>query len=112
MDGQTTSITSPIIITVMLIIAVILGILIIGIALMAEYKIFKKAGQPGWAAFVPVYNYVILCRIAGLSMKDVMLSYFLPRYQGSILTENLGKAFGRSYVNQYMFFGSFYAILT
>jgi hypothetical protein len=29
------------------------------------YKVFKKAGRPGWAGFVPVYNAWVLFEIAG-----------------------------------------------
>ena len=29
------------------------------------YGSFKKAGQPGWAAFIPIYNYIIMLKIAG-----------------------------------------------
>jgi len=29
------------------------------------WKMFEKAGQPGWAALIPIYNLVVLCRIAG-----------------------------------------------
>lgn len=29
------------------------------------WKVFVKAGQPGWACLVPIYNYYILCKIAG-----------------------------------------------
>ena len=29
------------------------------------WKMFTKAGQPGWAAIVPVYNYIVFARIAG-----------------------------------------------
>ena len=28
------------------------------------WKVFTKAGQPGWAAIVPIYNYIIMCKIA------------------------------------------------
>lgn len=28
------------------------------------WKIFSKAGQPGWAAIVPIYNYIVLAKIA------------------------------------------------
>ena len=28
------------------------------------WKTFQKAGQPGWAAIVPIYNIVVLMRIA------------------------------------------------
>lgn len=29
------------------------------------WKIFTKAGQPGWAAIIPIYNYIIILKIAG-----------------------------------------------
>jgi hypothetical protein len=29
------------------------------------YGSFQKAGQPGWAAFVPIYNVIIMLKIAG-----------------------------------------------
>ena len=29
------------------------------------WRIFTKAGRPGWAAFVPIYNLVVLVKIAG-----------------------------------------------
>jgi hypothetical protein len=32
---------------------------------LGTYGAYKKAGQPGWAAFVPIYNFYILCKVAG-----------------------------------------------
>src|SRR6267142_1618076 len=29
------------------------------------WKIFEKAGQPGWGALIPIYNIVLTLRIAG-----------------------------------------------
>lgn len=29
------------------------------------WKVFTKAGEPGWAAIVPIYNLVVLLKIAG-----------------------------------------------
>jgi hypothetical protein len=29
------------------------------------WKIFTKAGEPGWAAIVPIYNGIVLLKIAG-----------------------------------------------
>lgn len=43
----------------------------------ALWKIFKKAGQGGWEAIVPIYNNVILIKISGLSMWYLLL-LFLP----------------------------------
>ena len=31
----------------------------------AMWKIFVKAGKPGWAAIVPIYNLIVLLEIAG-----------------------------------------------
>jgi hypothetical protein len=40
--------------------------LIVGVLMIAGmWKIFSKAGKPGWAAIVPFYNYVVLCQVAG-----------------------------------------------
>ncbi|MEK0437777.1 MAG: hypothetical protein RL444_153 [Verrucomicrobiota bacterium] len=30
------------------------------------WKAFAKAGQPGWAVLVPIYNIIVLLRVAGL----------------------------------------------
>ena|ERR1700744_85834 len=29
------------------------------------WKLFEKAGQPGWASMIPIYNLYILCKIGG-----------------------------------------------
>lgn len=31
----------------------------------ALWKIFTKAGEPGWAAIVPIYNLIVMLKIAG-----------------------------------------------
>ena len=36
------------------------------VTLVGMWKVFAKAGQPGWAVLVPVYNFIVLLRIAGL----------------------------------------------
>jgi hypothetical protein len=33
--------------------------------LVAMWKVFTKAGQPGWAILIPFYNLYVLCKIAG-----------------------------------------------
>jgi hypothetical protein len=43
------------------------GIVVIGIiTLIGMWKVFTKAGEPGWAVLVPVYNIIVLLRVAGL----------------------------------------------
>jgi signal peptidase I len=29
------------------------------------WKLFEKAGQPGWQAIVPIYNYYVMCKLSG-----------------------------------------------
>jgi hypothetical protein len=31
----------------------------------AMWKMFTKAGQPGWATLIPIYNLYVMCKIAG-----------------------------------------------
>lgn len=41
--------------------------LVIGVVvLVAMWKVFAKAGQPGWAVLIPIYNLIVFLRIAGL----------------------------------------------
>jgi hypothetical protein len=37
------------------------------------WAVFVKAGEPGWAALVPIYNAVVLCRVAGMPVWWVIL---------------------------------------
>ena len=37
------------------------------IGFVALWKLFKKAGQPGWKIFIPVYNLVTLYQSSGIS---------------------------------------------
>ncbi|HTP29826.1 MAG TPA: hypothetical protein VMK12_29730 [Anaeromyxobacteraceae bacterium] len=38
------------------IIAVVVWTAVVVLMIAGMWKIFKKAGQPGWAAIVPIYN--------------------------------------------------------
>jgi hypothetical protein len=31
----------------------------------SQWKVFEKAGQPGWACLIPIYNFYIMLKIAG-----------------------------------------------
>jgi hypothetical protein len=36
---------------------------ILALMIVSMWKIFVKAGKPGWAAIIPIYNLVVLCEI-------------------------------------------------
>jgi hypothetical protein len=31
----------------------------------SQWKVFEKAGQPGWAAIIPIYNLYVLLKVCG-----------------------------------------------
>ena len=35
------------------------------LTLVGMWRVFSKAGQPGWGIFVPIYNCLLMCRAAG-----------------------------------------------
>ena len=41
------------------------GLAIVLMMIASIWKVFVKAGQPGWAALVPIYNIMILLKITG-----------------------------------------------
>ena len=43
----------------------IVGLVVAIIMIVALWKIFTKAGQPGWAAIIPIYNTLVMLRIIG-----------------------------------------------
>jgi len=63
----------------------------------ACWKIFTKAGQPGWAAIIPIYNWYILCKIVGRPGWWVILLFipFVNFIIGIILCIDLAKSFGK-----------------
>ncbi len=44
---------------------VIVYIAIIVFVIAGFWKVFEKAGEPGWAAIIPIYNYYIMTKIGG-----------------------------------------------
>ena len=47
---------------------IIVGIIYLAVIVFliaSMWKVFTKAGQPGWAAIVPIYNIYVLTQIAG-----------------------------------------------
>ena len=47
-----------------------LGFLLVWLVVMVVivaslWKVFTKAGEPGWAAIVPIYNVIVMLKIAG-----------------------------------------------
>jgi len=75
---------------------IILCVLIV-IEVAAMWKVFTKAGQPGWAAIVPIYNAIVILQIAGKPIWWILL-YFIPLVSlviAIIVLHNFSKNFGQ-----------------
>ena len=89
--GQLTAAAAVIVILLALVILAILVFLII-----AQCKLFSKAGEAWWKALIPIYNSWIETKITGLAW------WWLPIYIGTAALSgihynyNLAKKFGKS----------------
>lgn len=67
------------------------------LTIVGMWKIFVKAGKPGWASIVPIYNLVIMLEIVKKPTWWVIL-YFIPFVNiivGLIIIFDLAKSFGK-----------------
>ena len=55
----------------------IVGLLVAVLLIASMWKVFAKAGKPGWAAIVPIYNLITLLEIAGKPLWFIVL-FFIP----------------------------------
>lgn len=76
----------------------ILSLAIAVLAIVALWKIFEKAGEPGWAAIIPFYNLYVLFKITwGSGWKFLLLLIPIANIVILIITMvKLAKAFGKS----------------
>ncbi|GAB4515786.1 MAG: DUF5684 domain-containing protein [Haliangiales bacterium] len=59
------------------IISNLISLAIIVLMVASMWKVFAKAGKPGWAAIVPIYNLVVILEIAGKPIWWIVL-FLIP----------------------------------
>ena len=52
-------------------------LILIAIYVIANWKIFEKAGQPGWAAIIPIYSWIVMLDVQGRP-KWWVIWYLIP----------------------------------
>ncbi len=65
--------------------------------LAAGWRIYAKAGQPGWAIIVPIYNIYVMLKIVGRPWWWLLL-YLVPIVNlviGIIVAVDLSRSFGK-----------------
>jgi uncharacterized protein DUF5684 len=80
-----------------MIIAIILYIAFIVFLIASIWKIYTKAGQPGWAAIIPIYNIIVLLKIVNKPLWWIIL-FLIPIVNiiaAIIITHALSKSFGK-----------------
>lgn len=68
------------------------------IALVGCWKLFTKAGKPGWAAIIPIYNSFVLMQIIKKPWWWLLLLFipFVSLIITLVISIELAKAFGKS----------------
>lgn len=79
----------------------VFAIILAAIVIVANWKIFSKAGSPGWASIVPIYNTIVQFKIVGLN-PWLLLLYIVPFVNfvaipvlGILVAFRLAKSFGK-----------------
>lgn len=75
----------------------IVWLAVIVLVIASMWKVFTKAGQPGWASIIPIYNLIVLIQIAGKPLWYIVL-FLIPfvNFVAAILISiALAKSFGK-----------------
>ncbi len=69
-------------------------------AVVGMWKVFVKAGKPGWAAIVPIYNTIVLLEVIGRPIWWFLLLFipFVNIIVSVVVALDLAKAFGKDAV--------------
>ncbi len=97
-------------------IIMVLWMAIMLVAISGMWRMFSKAGKPGWACIIPIYNVVVMLQIAGRPVWWLILM-FIPVVNIFIVlitVVDIAKAFGKGAgfgVGMFFLAPIFYAIL-
>lgn len=92
---------------IVLVFVVVIYVVLIALIVASWWKIFVKAGRPGWAAIVPVYNIVVMLQVVDMpwwlvfllfvpivSLCWVVISIMIPFKLATAFGRGLGFGFG------------------
>jgi ABC-type sulfate transport system permease subunit len=81
-------------------IAVVIYIAVVVLMVAGMWKTFEKANQPGWGAIIPIYNVILLLKVAGkpiwwlvlmiIPLANVIVGILVP----IAVARNFGKGVG------------------
>ncbi|OQP62689.1 hypothetical protein A3860_27135 [Niastella vici] len=77
----------------MIVIAILFYLAFLGFYIYVGWKVFEKAGQPGWASIIPIYGTIVMLKIIGKPWWWIFILWF-PVF-GIWATNLLSKSFGK-----------------
>jgi hypothetical protein len=75
------------------------GFIVILVIVVANWRVYEKAGKPGWASIIPFYNTIVLMEIVGKPILWFFLITFVPFANiifGVWALNLLSKSFGKN----------------
>ena len=63
------------------------------------WMIFKKAGQPGWAILIPIYDLIVVFKVIKMDWWHILILIFVPFASivyAILIPLKLAKVFGKS----------------
>ena len=78
--------------------ASVIWLAVVVVIIAANWKIFTKAGKPGWASIIPIYNIIVFLEIIGRPAWWIILA-IIPGVNlifGILVSLDLAKSFGKS----------------
>ena len=73
----------------------LIPLVILVVVLVGMNKALEKAGQPGWSIFIPIYNIIILFKVAG---RNDWWAIIIPIYNIIVMwqvSQEVAKRFGK-----------------
>ncbi|HET9059223.1 MAG TPA: DUF5684 domain-containing protein [Acidimicrobiales bacterium] len=72
-------------------------LVVVVLEIAAMWRVFTKAGHPGWGAIIPIYNTYLLCKTAGKPGWWLLL-FLIPLVNigiGVLVYHGVSKSFGK-----------------
>lgn len=78
-------------------IPLIIILVVLAFVIISMWKLFEKAGKPGWASLIPIYNIIVMLEIIQKPTWWVILAIFPPTsaFIGFYIVYEFAKAFGK-----------------
>jgi hypothetical protein len=76
----------------------LIWLVLVILAIAGVWKTFSKAGEPGWAAIIPIYNIYVMLKIAGRPAWWLVVILLIPLVNLIMLiivAIDIAKAFGK-----------------